>query len=97
MMSRLISMGVIAAAVAFSPAAMADQVVGTVDEVAGGLGDFVVMRDGVAYSLRSGDAVRIGDILRGDVAEEIPIGTVIGILDLIVVAKNGEVDTVVEI
>ena len=64
MMSRLISMGVIAAAVAFSPAAMADQVVGTVDEVAGGLGDFVVMRDGVAYSLRSGDAVRIGDILR---------------------------------
>ena len=63
-MTRLISMGVVAAAVAFSPTAMADQVVGTVDEVAGGLGDFVVMRDGVAYSLRSGDAVRIGDILR---------------------------------
>lgn len=63
-MSRLISTGMVAALVAMTPLTATGQVVGTVDQVAGELGDFVVMRDGVSYSLSEGDAVRIGDILR---------------------------------
>ncbi|MEO1660378.1 MAG: hypothetical protein AAFR51_05280 [Pseudomonadota bacterium] len=63
-MSRLISTGVLAAMMALTPMTAAGQAVGAVEKVAGELGDFVVMRDGVAYSLTAGDAVRVGDILR---------------------------------
>lgn len=69
-MSRLISFGLMAAAAATLPfAATAQTAPGTVTEYTGEYGDFIVSRDGVSYSLSTGEDLMAGDIIRATAAD----------------------------
>ena len=61
-MSRLIALGLTAALI--SSVASAQTETGTVTEYTGLFGDFIVSRDGVTYSLSTGEDLAFGDIVR---------------------------------